>query len=894
MSNSSTFKNFAFISYSHADKKAARELQRVLDDFQLPNALKEKYPDCPVRLREIFRDDTGLPAGSNLTYEIQKQLKQSNYLIVICSPNAVKSHWVNKEIEFFKKERESTHIIPFIIDGIANAKQEGERECFPNALRMIEARGANISTFSFERAVIEVIAGALEIDVDDLWQRHTRAEEEKKRALQEQNSRLKIAQAKAVSQLALTISDDFRRNLAERLCLEVLPKSSTSKDRPYVANAEYALRMINYQESCYQDFFYLQSMNVSYAKVNISADCPFLTLIDSDAEFDLHVKVFDLINGKLIYNSLLPDSNYPFFKCDIMTNGLYVNDDHILVLHPNNDLYKLPINDSSFSERINMDGETISFSLVEFSQSGKLMVGLNERKIIGLDSNTGEKQFDHVVTKNDDIINMFIDEEMNMVICLSYNKYYVYNYLTKETFSFSIIGRHFYYDIKHRYIICNSDDCKKNEGIAIYNLFTGDKLKEIEIKGSLIGISNDCTCVYLDVSKGKNYRIKVFCIPENQVINVLQPFHSTYYALGDTERVVLVGLKFVSVFRYKQQIRRMLPTNKRNFFIFSTNKAGTYAAFQFSKNKRYNYFPLSEKISPYLCGGGSNDDCLCMSDSGIWMTQSNMVRNDFNEIIYVHKNLTIINTATNNIHTLEKLGEHDVYLSIRFAGDNIIMALDSKGFLSIWNIEKMCKILSISFPIVRCGDTAFLAVSHDNRKVAVCLSVESDDKKKQGVNVYIVSLHSRRNTKICTNMNNIEYAEFSKNNKEIALINKEMVTVLNVSTEIVVSEYRCTEAEKTASFSMDGKYILLRFSYGYRLEVLHIATGEIVFITEMPKMVVYASFCQDGKHISAVFVNGEVQIIEFLPFNKLLKSMRLQYKNVEFSKYEKNKYFLTD
>ena len=49
---------------------------------------------------------------------------------------------------------------------------------------MFRGKGANISTFSFERAVVEVIAGALEIDVDDLWQRHVRAEEAKKKVLE--------------------------------------------------------------------------------------------------------------------------------------------------------------------------------------------------------------------------------------------------------------------------------------------------------------------------------------------------------------------------------------------------------------------------------------------------------------------------------------------------------------------------------------------------------------------------------------------------------------------------------------------------------------------------------------------------------------------------------------
>ena len=249
MKEDKVFKNFAFISYSHADKKAAEELQKVLDDFHLSDALKEKYPDRPEVLREIFRDDTGLPAGSNLTKEIQKQLEQSNYLIVICSPNAAKSEWVNKEIDYFKTHRNPTHIIPFIIDGVANAKNANDQECFPAALKSLEARGANISTFSFERAVIEVIAGALEIDVDDLWQRHVRAEEAKKRQLQEQRDKLLIMQSRFLAEKAKDLCQEGNFPLACFLSLYGLPQHLDNPDRPYVLEAEQALRMATIDKS---------------------------------------------------------------------------------------------------------------------------------------------------------------------------------------------------------------------------------------------------------------------------------------------------------------------------------------------------------------------------------------------------------------------------------------------------------------------------------------------------------------------------------------------------------------------------------------------------------------------------------------------------------------------
>ena len=59
-------------------------------------------------------------------------------------------------------------------------------------------------------------------------------------------------------------------------------------------------------------------------------------------------------------------------------------------------------------------------------------------------------------------------------------------------------------------------------------------------------------------------------------------------------------------------------------------------------------------------------------------------------------------------------------------------------------------------------------------------------------------------------------------------------------------------------------------------------------------MINYSSFCFDGKFISIVMVNGEVKIIEFPPFEELVRNKRLQYKGLQFSKEEKDKYFLTD
>ena len=54
-------------------------------------------------------------------------------MVVICSPAAVRSRWVNEEILAFKRLGRSGRIFCFIVDGNPNAGDE--TECFPAAIR---------------------------------------------------------------------------------------------------------------------------------------------------------------------------------------------------------------------------------------------------------------------------------------------------------------------------------------------------------------------------------------------------------------------------------------------------------------------------------------------------------------------------------------------------------------------------------------------------------------------------------------------------------------------------------------------------------------------------------------------------------------------------------------
>ena len=169
----------AFISYSHRDMDRARWLQKKLETFRIPEDLAEDWPHG--KKLHIFRDQTDL-AGIELTEALEKELRQSCYLIVICSPSSASSHWVNEEIRYFRSLGRSGKIIPFIVDGEPESDNP-ELECYPPAFReegSPNLLGANIKELGKEKAFLRLLAILLDVRFDRLVDREKRR---KRRAL---------------------------------------------------------------------------------------------------------------------------------------------------------------------------------------------------------------------------------------------------------------------------------------------------------------------------------------------------------------------------------------------------------------------------------------------------------------------------------------------------------------------------------------------------------------------------------------------------------------------------------------------------------------------------------------------------------------------------------------
>ena len=171
----------AFLSYSHADSESARWLHRTLESYRPPRHVKSPDGnDLPTRLGPIFRDRDELPSAPSLSEAVRAALAESEALIVVCSPRAAASRWINAEIRAFRELNRTDRIFCFIIDGEPGSGDE--RECFPEALTSAHggvefepvAADARREGDGRRNAMLKIAAGLLGVGFDSLKQRDVR------------------------------------------------------------------------------------------------------------------------------------------------------------------------------------------------------------------------------------------------------------------------------------------------------------------------------------------------------------------------------------------------------------------------------------------------------------------------------------------------------------------------------------------------------------------------------------------------------------------------------------------------------------------------------------------------------------------------------------------------
>ncbi|MBR5709644.1 MAG: TIR domain-containing protein [Thermoguttaceae bacterium] len=227
MQDNHEYHYFAFISYSSKDKAFANKIYKELNSYRLPSILRNELEAAngkkyPQGVSPLFLDTNNLPVAHFLGESIRKELNDSRFLLVICSPNSAKSEWVNQEVENFILMGRLERIILFIIKGVPNSGNP-KTECFPPILRKKrvfitysslsnketadrhanlhalldpitdELKGVSLSDEGYEMSRIKIIASMLEIRPDVLAEFEKKQREQEKQLQKQQRMKQKKA-----------------------------------------------------------------------------------------------------------------------------------------------------------------------------------------------------------------------------------------------------------------------------------------------------------------------------------------------------------------------------------------------------------------------------------------------------------------------------------------------------------------------------------------------------------------------------------------------------------------------------------------------------------------------------------------------------------------------------
>lgn len=185
MSDTVLYRYKAFLSYSHKDTDWVVWLHKALENYAISKDLIGRETArgfVPGSLRPIFRDRDDFSGGHSLKAATMEALEASEFLIVLCSPNAAASIYVNEEVRAFKALGRSSQVIPVIISGEPG---DADKECFPPAVKFtVDDTGAltnelaepvcpdaRASGDGRKRALSKIVAGLIGVSHDDIIKR---------------------------------------------------------------------------------------------------------------------------------------------------------------------------------------------------------------------------------------------------------------------------------------------------------------------------------------------------------------------------------------------------------------------------------------------------------------------------------------------------------------------------------------------------------------------------------------------------------------------------------------------------------------------------------------------------------------------------------------------------
>lgn len=324
------YKYKAFISYNHNDRdsRVARLLHNRIETYTVPRKLRKNGKKKPGK---VFRDQEELSASSDLNQHIRDALDESEFLIVICSPGAVASKWVCKEIAYFLEHHAQEKLLTVLTGGdgadIYKALLPGMPE--PLSLDLTGIPDEEIPRKLKER-FLKLCAPLLGCEYDDLVMRDQKRQRRiflgwltgitavaaviigillwSNFEINARNQEVLLRESAFLTQEAKEALDAGDRATAIEKALAALP--SEEEERPYYALAEQTLftAIEPFSDPAHNYIFTatVLEQNTSIVDFCISSDGKRLTTVDQFT----NLNCFDTVTGALLWSrQISPNSN---------------------------------------------------------------------------------------------------------------------------------------------------------------------------------------------------------------------------------------------------------------------------------------------------------------------------------------------------------------------------------------------------------------------------------------------------------------------------------------------------------------------------------------------------------------------------------------------------------
>ena len=202
----------AFISYRHRelDIAVAKKIHKSIERYTIPRDLRK---NGQKRLGLVFRDREELPLSSNLTDDIFSALDNSEFLIVVCTPDTPQSLWCRREIQHFIETHGRQRVITVLAAGTPEESIPPEittvfaedgvtvlEQYEPLCAYLVDKNPKKVLR-NLDKELLRLYAAMLNCPYDSLRQR---------------NKRRKMQQALAIASLAFAVALGFIGMLVNR------------------------------------------------------------------------------------------------------------------------------------------------------------------------------------------------------------------------------------------------------------------------------------------------------------------------------------------------------------------------------------------------------------------------------------------------------------------------------------------------------------------------------------------------------------------------------------------------------------------------------------------------------------------------------------------------------